>query len=222
LIAVQPKHPGGYDLLGKFYLQTGDHRQALALFRKAWEFVSPDYPGRVVLSAGLNELEGKARWEEKLPAVLRGELKPTPSELLELAGYCATFEKRFALASRFASEAITTDPKLLDHWTLAIRFVGWAIQAGVGHGVDAQTTPLAVREHYRRLALDWLREILQRRGQNAPVMVFYLNTIHDLAPLRDPQELAKLPAGERAAWEKLWADVGLAEPAIAPPPRTKK
>ena len=58
----------------------GDNRAALAMFRKANEFISPDYPGRFVIEASLKELEAKARWEEKLPAVLRGELKPANSD----------------------------------------------------------------------------------------------------------------------------------------------
>jgi hypothetical protein len=29
----------------------------------------------------------------------------------------------------------------------------------------------------------------------------------DLAGVRDPKELEKLPAEEREAWQKLWADV---------------
>jgi hypothetical protein len=29
----------------------------------------------------------------------------------------------------------------------------------------------------------------------------------DLAGVRGPEALAKLPEGERAAWQKLWADV---------------
>jgi cytochrome c-type biogenesis protein CcmH/NrfG len=222
LIALHPEHPGGYDLLGRYYLQTGDHRAALAQFRRAWEFVSADYPARSLLADEVGELEAKARWGEKLPGVLRGEVRPAPVELADLAGYCANFDRKFALATRFAAEAVEADPKLLEQWALSVRFVGWAAQAGAGRGADADVTPLAVRERCRRLALGWMREILKRRGKEAPAMVFFLNSVHELAPVRDPKELAKLPPAERAAWEEVWAAAGLAPAAVAPPPREAK
>ena len=208
LIAAQPKHPGGYDLLAKFHSQMGDHRAALAMYRKANEFISPDYPGRFVIEQSLKELEAKARWEEKLPAVLRGELKPANSaEVAELAGYCATFERRFALATRIAAEGIKADPELLDIWTEVAHFAGWAVQAGVGNGADAADHTDAERTEFRRLALEWMKKLV---GLDSRIpcssMAFYFNTIRDFAPVRDKEELAKLPAAERAEWEKFWAD----------------
>ena len=87
LIAIHPKHPGGYDLLAKYQIQAGDHRAAMGLFRKAKEFAAPDYPGRIIFEEELRQLESKARWGEKLPAVLRGEIKPANNlDVAELAG----------------------------------------------------------------------------------------------------------------------------------------
>ena len=45
----------------------------------------------------------------------------------------------------------------------------------------------------------------------------------DLAGVRDKDALAKLPAEERAAWEKLWADVAaLLKKAEAPAKKENK
>jgi tetratricopeptide (TPR) repeat protein len=232
LIAIHPNHPGGYDLLASYHRRRGDHRAALATLRKAKGFMSGDYAGRPITTAQIAELEAQAAWEEKLPAVLRGEIKPADrDEVFELASYCATFEKRFALATRFIVRGIEDDPHLLDDWMQVAHFAGWAVQASTGRDVDASAIPLAVREHYRRQALDWIRESIRRTKEGAGAgMEFYLSTIRDFGPVRDPAELAKLPTAERAAWEKLWSEVsvvierrklrGRSKPSEpAPPPR---
>jgi hypothetical protein len=233
LIALHPKHPGGYDLLANYYRRIGDHRSALATLRKSKEFMTSDYPGRPVTSAQIAELEGQAAWEEKLPAVLRGEIKPADrDEVYELASYCATFEKRFALATRFIERGIEDDPHLLDDWMKVAHFAGWAVQASAGHGMDASTVPLAVRERYRRQALGWIRESICRTKEGAGAgMGFYLSTIRDFAPVRDKEQLELLPSAERAEWERLWSEVtpvikhrnakSRPKRELAPPPRAK-
>jgi tetratricopeptide (TPR) repeat protein len=233
LIAMHPQHPGGYDLLANYYRQIGDHRSALAALRKAKDLQSPNYVGRPITDREIAELEAQAAWEAKLPAVLRGEIKPDAHNgYYELAAYCATFEKRFALATRFIIEGIQAHPRILDNWMRGAHCAGWAIQASAGHGSDAATVPLTIREHYRRLALDWIREAIRRTDKdNGAGLAFYLISLRDLAPVRDKEALALLPEAERAEWEKLWAEItpvfknrkikprSKREP--APPPRSK-
>ena len=161
-----------------------------------------------------------ARWEEKLPAVLRGEIKLAGQvEVGEFAGYCATFEQKYALATRFVIEQSKADPGLLSNWTFTPRFAGWAIQAGAGHGADASTTPLIVRDRFRRLALEWCRELLKQAGMGRQLVAFDLRTNRNLAPVRDPVQLALLPPDERAEWEKFWEELGGST--IAPAPRAR-
>jgi tetratricopeptide (TPR) repeat protein len=231
LIALHPKHPGGYDLLANYYRRIGDHRAALATLRKAKEFMTADYVGRPITSAQIAELEGQAAWEEKLPAVLRGELKPADrDEVYQLASYCAAFEKRFALATRFIEQGIKDDPHLLDDWMKVAHLAGWAVQASAGHGSDTSTVPLVFRERYRQQALNWIRESIRRTQEGAGAgMGFYFSTIRDFAPVRDKEELAKLPVAERAEWEKLWTEItpviknrkakSRLKRELAPPPR---
>jgi tetratricopeptide (TPR) repeat protein len=234
LIAIHPNHPSGYDLLAGYLRRAGDHRAALEALRKAKELMRRDYPGRLITSAQVSELEAQAAWEAKLPAVLRGELKPADrDEVYELAAYCATFEKRYALAIRFIEKGIEDDPHLLDDWMKVAHFAGWAVQASTGRDPDASTIPLVVRERYRRQALEWIRESIRRTKEGAGAgMGFYLSTIRDFTPVRDSQELAKLPTAERAEWERLWADLTPAiikrkrggrprQPELAPPPRVR-
>jgi hypothetical protein len=195
--------------------------------------MTSDYSGRPITQAQIAELEAQAAWEEKFPAVLRGEIKPADrDDLWNLASYCATFERRFALATKLIAEGIETDPSLLDDWMKVAHFAGWAVQAGAGRGVDGSTLPLIVRERYRRRALEWLRETIRRSERHGTAgLGFYLGTVRDFAPVRDPKELAKLPDAERAAWEKFWVEVApvvkkrqrkprvIVQPQIAPAPR---
>jgi len=234
LIAMHPQHPGGYDLLANYHRQMGDHRSALVALRKAKDLQSPSYVGRPISIQEIKDLEAQAAWEANLPAVLRGEIKPDDHNgYYELAAYCATFEKRFALATRFIIEGIEAHPRILDNWMRVAQFAGWAVQASASQGSDSSAVPLAVREHYRHLALEWIRESIRRTDRETGAgMGFYLSGLRDLAPVRDKEDLALLPPAERAEWEKLWTEV---TPVIknrkikprpkryelAPPPRAK-
>jgi hypothetical protein len=114
-----------------------------------------------------------------------------------------------------------------------------AALAGGGAGVDAPSDA-AGRAALRAKALAWLRADLGvRQGQAASakpadrrkageVLAHWLMD-SDLAGVRDPGPLAKLPAAERQGWEKFWADVRAtlalarqAPPEGARPPAEKK
>ena len=209
LIAIQPKHPGGYDALGTYYYQSGDHRSALAMLRKGKEFVAPDYPGRVLTAPQLTELEAKARWEGKIPDVLTGKiLLMNVYEIAEFAGYCATFERKYAFAAAFVSARLKANPEFFDGWSNIGKFAGWAVQASAGNGTDTANLTPNEREQFRKQALAWLRESAGRASKEAFVIMgqsFAMNT--DFAAVRDAKELAKLPPDERAEWEKFWEEI---------------
>src|SRR5262249_45956467 len=77
LLTARPDHPGGYDLRADYlYNWKHDYRAALADFRTAQALTRPDYPRGFVVAMQLTRLERIARWGEKLPAVLRGEIRP--------------------------------------------------------------------------------------------------------------------------------------------------
>lgn len=227
LIEVSPEHPGGYALRGSFRMRQSDFRDALADLRKAKSLGRPEQAPLNTRSQ-LPRLEQMARWEQKLPAVLRGEVRPANgAEFAELAGYCAGFERRFVLAARFAGEALAADPKLYASPTQVCEFAGWSVRAGVGDGVDAASLTPEERAALRRRALAWLREgALRLPQQMAGTYSFLLRDTPDLRAVRDTTELAKLPPRERAAWGRFWADVraGLPKPKpeMLPPPDVEK
>jgi hypothetical protein len=58
-----------------------------------------------------------------------------------------------------------------------------------------------------------------------PWWLFQAWSSTDLAPVRDPEELAGLPQEERIPWEKFWAEAPNPFPQVierAPPPRELK
>jgi tetratricopeptide (TPR) repeat protein len=137
LIAARPDHPGGYDLYASYLVKKGRPREALTLYGKARMLMAPDYPGRVLIAPQFGQIESQARWESKLPAVLSGEIQPANStEFVELANYCALFDKKYALAVRFAEAVLKKDPSFRTIWPEVGKFAGWAVQASLGNGVD--------------------------------------------------------------------------------------
>jgi tetratricopeptide (TPR) repeat protein len=94
-----------------------------------------------------------------------------------------------------------------------------AVRAAAGQ--DPKNVPRGEPERagLRRKALDWLRADLelttrlQGQGQMPGWSITAWQTEPALASVRDPAGMAKLPAAERAQWQRLWADVAAARAA---------
>ena len=233
IAAKIPEHPAGYDLLGDFHLAKGNHREALVAFRQADRLALADYPGKLLLGLRLQDLESTAQWEGKIDAVLSGKIQPAnKTEIGQIAGYLALFDKKYARAADFATEGLKADPKFFERWGEAAKFAGWAVQAGTGHGADAANLTPAERADYRRKALAWLRAAMKdvpKDGVESVGSYFYL--LPDFAPVRDRKECAKLPRDEQDAWIQFWLEIGpktppdppmLQQREVAPPPRLGK
>lgn len=93
-----------------------------------------------------------------------------------------------------------------------------AALATAGQGEDAHLLPDKVAVRFRRWALGWLREDLQayarlakqnnpRLNQTIQQRLNHWRRDPDLASIRDPQSLDRLPENERTAWQVLWRDV---------------
>jgi tetratricopeptide (TPR) repeat protein len=228
LIAIAPDHPGGYDMRGNYRLAAGDYRGALEDFRKSAALAKPDYLMKPLAEAQIARLEPMVRWEEKLPAVLRGEVRPAnATEFHDLASYCALFEKRYVLATRFADEALKANPKWFANMMWVNEFAGWAVQAAAGNGSDAANLMPEDRTRLRRQALAWLSGLVAQtpKSEFNLIAAILRNNPH-LHTVRDANELAKLPPDERAEWPKFWMELSSAASPkgllIAPPPREVK
>ena len=129
-------------------------------------------------------------------------------------------KKLYRTSAGLWADAFAASAKLADDLHAAHRYNAAcsAALAAAGQGEDAGKLDDKEKARLRKQALDWLRADLALRtkqleiGQAADRTAMQNALRHwqqdsDLAGLRDPAVLAKLPAEERAAWEKLWADV---------------
>jgi serine/threonine-protein kinase len=155
-----------------------------------------------------------------LPAFLDGKYQPQDNyERLAFLGACQFMNRTRAMARLYA-DAFAAEPSLADdlgarHRCNAARA---AALAGCGHDADATSLGNEEKARWREQARRWLRADLTSRacafdaGSPATRGAIRLALTRwrierDLAGLREPGELDKLPAEERKEWLALWAEV---------------
>jgi serine/threonine-protein kinase len=231
-LELDPRYAYAHSNLGEALRHKGQVDEAIASFKKALE-LDPKYAWA---RTELAKVERLAAVQDKLPALLKGDFKPTTSdELLALAEWCQ-IKKLHHTATHLYAAAFADDPKLADDLKAAHRYNAAcraALAAG-GQREDAAQLDDAERARLRKQALDWLRADLAlhtkqletgqaadraaaqralRRWQQDP----------ELAGLRDVAALAQLPAAEQQACTQLWADVAaLLKKAEASAPKETK
>jgi tetratricopeptide (TPR) repeat protein len=218
-VELDPDDAVGHGNLGLLMRDQGRFDDALAAFRRAHDLVRqrrPDMTGRAAQL--VRETERLVALDAKLPAVLKGEVAPaSAAERFVYADLCH-HKRLFAAAARLSADAFAADPKLSDVMP-AYRYNAAcaAALAGSGQGTDAPPEG-AERARLRRQALDWLRAELvtliwgladgpAETAKEVIVQLRHWQQDSDFAGVRGDDALAKLPADERAAWQKLWADV---------------
>jgi hypothetical protein len=159
--------------------------------------------------------------ERQLPDVLAGKLEPASRiELLEYIEVC-TLTQRFSGSARLYAQAFAGEAKLAADLRAGHRYNAAcdAARAGTGQGKDAGTLDTNQRAEMRYRALGWLQDDLAAHtralGRNWVIWgkPSYQALLHwqkdvDLAAVRDPVALGKLPEAEQVAWRNLWARVG--------------
>jgi serine/threonine-protein kinase len=154
-----------------------------------------------------------------LPAFLAGTYEPRDNdERLALLGVCQSTDRTVALARLYA-DAFAEGPRLGDDPGTGRRYGAAcaAARAGCGRGVDAAGLGEEEKTRWREQARRWLREDLAawERTLNGPATgrlraaqtLTRWRADQDLAGLRAPAELAKLPADERRDCLAFWAEV---------------
>jgi tetratricopeptide (TPR) repeat protein len=219
-IRLKPDYPLAHCNLGHALRQQGRFEEALACLKRGHELGSKQ-PGWPYPSARwVRDAERLVALDRKLPAVLNGQAQPAgAAERLGLADICG-LTKRYAAAARFYTDAFAADPKLADDLKSGRRYDAacYAALAAAGQGADAPKPDAEERARLRGRALGWLRaDLALWQKQAGPAKaegraaarqsLRRWQRAADLAGVRDKQSLAALPAGERAEWEKLWAEV---------------
>jgi hypothetical protein len=155
--------------------------------------------------------------------------------LAELCGAC--WYPVYALIRRRghdpeAAAALAADPTLADDRADPPRFdaARAAAAAGTGKDRDDPSSDEPARAPLRRQALDWLGAELASREKAADsgdrsarqatcAALTDWRTDPDLAGVREPAALQKLPEAEQAEWRALWAAVDALQRRTAMPPR---
>jgi serine/threonine protein kinase/tetratricopeptide (TPR) repeat protein len=219
-IEIQPNHAEAHCNLGLLLRDQGCFTEAVASLKRGHELGSKNPRWRYPSAQWLRQTERLAALDAQLPLVLAGKAQPVNAAAqIELGQLCA-HKQRYTAAARFYREAFAADPKLAEDVPSGARYdaAGCAARSGCGQGKDADQLDDPERARWRRQARDWLRADLTwwsktlddgKADSRAKVQqtMRHWQTDSDLAGVRDPDGLAKLPDEERQAWQQLWADV---------------
>jgi serine/threonine protein kinase/tetratricopeptide (TPR) repeat protein len=207
--------------LGVRLLQQGKYADAARHFKAADELLPPNDPLKQALAVDTKNAERLRDLDEKLPAILRGDVKLANNvEKLLVASICQQSRQLYAASARLYFEAFSAEPNLANDMQHQYRYNAAcaAALAGCGQGTDAVQLDARQRSVWRKCALEWLRADLAQwtvmgkdsrpnaRFQVQQILTHW-RTDTDLAGIRDAEQLAKLPPEERDALQMLWDEV---------------
>jgi serine/threonine-protein kinase len=193
------------------------HTLAEAVVTFDWSAANADNPAAWMSQILRREAERMIL--PNLPAFLDGKHQPQDNdERLALLGVCQ-FTNRTRAMARLYAEAFAADPALADKLGAGLRYnaARAAVLAGCGHGVDATGLDEEEKARLRERARQWLRADLTAHARSIDGGPIATRAVRlalarwrnepDLACLREPGEMDKLPADEKKEWLALWAEV---------------
>jgi serine/threonine-protein kinase len=235
--APDSKYTNSRNLIVLSLLRLGRFTEARSAARLAQAYHSPNSSFHAVLGHYLDVCRLLGPLESELPKMLAaGELPKDLATRLALAEWCCTLGQLPCTAARLYDAAFKEQPALADQPNAPYRL--WAARAaaraGSGSGDDTDKLSEQEKAALRGQALAWLRaefDVWTRRAKDRkPVQpagvpasphparfVRESQQTTDLAGVRDPAGLARLPEAERAQWNSFWADVNalvLSDPAL--------
>jgi tetratricopeptide (TPR) repeat protein len=220
-IRQNPDYAEAHCNLGDVLRKLGRFEESLTEFRLGHDLGSRKPGWRYPSEQWLRAAERLASLQKRLPKIIQGKDQPADAgERLTVAILCQLHKKLYANAACWYGKAFAAEPKLADDLRSGNRYNAAcaAALAAAGKGSDAARLDEKVRVGLRKQALGWLRADLalwaaQRDSGEAESRAAARKALRhwqedtDLASLRDPDAVAKLPPPERAACLKLWADV---------------
>jgi hypothetical protein len=219
-LALEPDSADTLCNLGRLLADAGFQNEGLALLRRGhelglkrpdWKYSSADW---------VRKAEQEVFDKVLLLAFLKGGYQPRDNaERLGLIAACRARTWNHA-AARLYGDVLAVDPGLREDLRAAHRYHAAAVAAltAAREGADAAKLNYQECARWRNLALAWLRADLnlwakQLDGGGPQDRAAARKTLRqwqenpDLAGVRDPEALAELPAPQRDACRKLWADV---------------
>ncbi len=197
--------------LGVALRKHGEFGEAIAALRRARDLAKTDARFRRQVERELAETERRASLTARLPAVLAGTLKPADAaETLSFAEFCHE-KKLYGASARCWALAFQLQPKLADGMQGGNRYnAACAVAlAAAGQGRDDPPLDEPAKARWRKQAIDWLKadlaawaKVLEKgppaARQSISQTLKHWKVDPDLAGLRDPAMLAKLPIPEQA------------------------
>jgi serine/threonine-protein kinase len=219
-IRLQPSYAEAHCNLADVLRRQGDFAGSLYMHRKGHELGSKRSGWPYPSARWVADAERSLALAKRLPAVLRGEDRPNDVAEQRVFARMAEDRKQFTVAARLWAEALSGDPKLADDRNAQFRYSAAcaAALAACGQGKDDPKPDEATGAKLRGQALAWLKAELMAWGRlldggDPKARADVARTLHrwkgdmDLARVRDPDALARLPEAERAAWWALWVEV---------------
>jgi tetratricopeptide (TPR) repeat protein len=222
-VAIDPDYAQAHGGLGQALLNQGQFAQAEAATRRALDLFPPGSPLHRITSGQLRRCQALRALDEKLALVQQG--KATPAGAAERLGLAWLAQQPYkglpALSARLYAEAFTKqpaaahDPRSQRRYNAACA----AALAAAGKGKDAAGLDARERARLRRQALGWLEADLAAWAKQADQAssaraaarqaLSHWLADPDLAGVRGPAALERLPEPERARWARLWDGVAL-------------
>jgi Flp pilus assembly protein TadD len=216
-IRLDPRLAQAHVNLGMALQQQGHFAEALTAFKRGRDLFPPTDPRLPNLRTTLHSCQVLLAYDHLLPLVLQGTASPaTADDGTTLAELCwQPYKQLYAASARLYRDAFAARPELAGQLRQEHRYnaAGCAVLASAGQGRDAAGLDEKERVAWRRQALEWLQADLaawEKLAANKAAVrrqFQHWRKNPDLVSVRDAAALAKLPADERAAWQKLWADV---------------
>ena len=205
--------------LGGSLRDQGKYREALISLRRGHELGSKQANWSLPSARWIERCEQLAELDLRLPAVLKGDIRPAGTELLGLARICRD-KGLYAASAHFYELGMAAQPERVEKIEDTIRYLAAraASRAGQGEGLDDPKPDGAARSRLRSQAREWLRlelgalsHALEAANPEGRDMISDL--LNDwkvdsrIDCVRNATALAKLPEVERKEWRILWADV---------------
>jgi Flp pilus assembly protein TadD len=220
-IAAQPEDVAAYlGLAWGLYVQ-GKFAEALPVFGHAQKLVAKRPMALLLpLARWTQEVERMKAIDSQWPDYVSGKVKPQDRVECRLLTLYCVIRKQYRVAARLHMDGLTAHPEWADDLNAEARYdaARFAALAASGQGQDAANLTEGERGLWRKRAVAWLRAELTRWATYLETAAPLDRTIcldrlrwwqqePDLATVRDPAAVTKLPVDEQEACKKLWADV---------------
>jgi len=223
VIRLQPDYAEGHCNLGLALREQGRYMEALPALRRGHELGSkrPGWP--YPSDEWVRDCERMAPLEAKLPAIVKGEAQPADAAERIAIAQILYRKQWYAATAQLCALAFQADGRLADDVRAGNRYNAAcsAALAGCGQSKDDPPPSAELRNRLRQQARDWLKADLAacskllessppEARQSIAKTLQQWKADSNLAGLRDPEALQRLPEDEQKACRALWAEVDTA------------